>query len=149
MKKKIMGATLGNCVHVAGVMNYFNLAENENFETEFVGIGLSSEELKDIIIEKNPDIVAVSYRLTPEPLHKILEDLKKNIEENNELKNLQWEFGGTEPTALIANEYNIFDKIFYSTEDIDEVIGYLKGREDSIEENYPKNFFSSRRRHTR
>ena len=139
MKKKIMGATLGNCVHVAGVMNYFNLAENENFETEFVGIGLSSEELKDIIIEKNPDIVAVSYRLTPEPLHKILEDLKKNIEENNELKNLQWEFGGTEPTALIANEYNIFDKIFYSTEDIDEVIGYLKGREDSIEENYPKN----------
>lgn len=137
--RKIIGGTLGNCVHVAGTMNYLNLAEKENFKTEFVGIGLSVEELKDIIKEKKPDIVGLSYRLTPEPLNNILQELKENIEKDKELKNITWIFGGTEPTALVAEKYNIFDKIFYGTEDIDEVIAYIKGREDLEEEQYPKN----------
>ena len=137
--RKIIGGTLGNCVHVAGTMNYLNLAEKENFKTEFVGIGLSVEELKDIIKEKKPDIVGLSYRLTPEPLNNILQELKENIEKDKELKDITWIFGGTEPTALVAEKYNIFDKIFYGTEDIDEVIAYIKGREDLEEEQYPKN----------
>ncbi len=137
--RKIIGGTLGNCVHVAGTMNYLNLAEKENFKTEFVGIGLSVEELKDIIKEKKPDIVGLSYRLTPEPLNNILQELKENIEKDKELKDITWIFGGTEPTALVAEKYNIFDKIFYGTEDIDEVIAYIKGREDLEEKQYPKN----------
>ena len=137
--RKIIGGTLGNCVHVAGTMNYLNLAEKENFKTEFVGIGLSVEELKDIIKEKKPDIVGLSYRLTPEPLNNILQELKENIEKDKELKDITWIFGGTEPTALVAEKYNIFDKIFYGNEDIDEVIAYIKGREDLEEEQYPKN----------
>ncbi len=86
--RKIIGGTLGNCVHVAGTMNYLNLAEKENFKTEFVGIGLSVEELKDIIKEKKPDIVGLSYRLTPEPLNNILQELKENIEKDKELKKI-------------------------------------------------------------
>jgi len=69
--KKIIAGTLGNCVHVAGIMNFLNLAQNENYETEFIGIGKTVDELIEIIKEKNPDIVALSYRLTPEPLNKI------------------------------------------------------------------------------
>ncbi len=137
--KKIIGATLGNCVHVAGTMNFLNLAENEDFETEFVGIGLSVGEILDIVKEKEPDIVGLSYRLTPEPLNGILEELKENIKASEELRNITWIFGGTEPTALVAEEYDIFQKIFYGGEDIDEVIAYIKGREDLEEEKYPKN----------
>ncbi|MEW8973664.1 MAG: cobalamin-dependent protein [Tissierellaceae bacterium] len=137
--KRIIGATLGNCVHVAGTMNYLNLAEKEGFNTEFVGIGLSIEQLIDIIAEKKPDIVGLSYRLTPEPLNNILRELKENIESSEELKNITWLFGGTEPAALVAEEYDIFQKIFYGREDIDEVIAYIKGREDLQEEQYPKN----------
>lgn len=137
--KRIIGATLGNCVHVAGTMNYLNLAEKEGFNTEFVGIGLSIEQLIDIITEKKPDIVGLSYRLTPEPLNNILRELKENIESSEELKNITWLFGGTEPAALVAEEYDIFQKIFYGREDIDEVIAYIKGREDLQEEQYPKN----------
>ena len=43
--KKILACTIGNCVHVAGTMNFLNLAENEGYDTEFLGIGISIDEL--------------------------------------------------------------------------------------------------------
>ncbi|WIV12982.1 methionine synthase [Proteiniborus sp. MB09-C3] len=137
--KKIIGLTLGNCVHVAGTMNFLGLAEKENYKTESVGIGIDVSELTKIIEDKKPDIVGLSYRLSPEPLNKILEELKENIHINENLKNIVWLFGGTEPTALVAERHNIFDKIFYGNEDIDEVIAYLKGQESLEEESYPRN----------
>lgn len=139
--RKIIAGTLGNCVHVAGTMNYLNLAEKENYSTEFIGIGKSVDELINIINEKKPDIVALSYRLTPEPLNAILEELKEKIESNN-IKNITWLFGGTEPTSMVAEEYKIFDKIFYGKEDIDEVIAYLKDKDYSNEESYPREIIS-------
>lgn len=134
--KKIISGTLGNCVHVAGIMNYLNLASKENYSTEFIGIGKTIEELVHLIKTKKPDIVALSYRLTPEPLQKILQELKNQIEEND-LKNISWIFGGTEPTSLVAVESGIFEKIFNGSEDVDEVIAYLKGIDYSNEESYP------------
>lgn len=139
--KKIIAGTLGNCVHVAGIMNYLNLAEKENYDTDFIGIGKSVDEIIMLIHQKKPNIVALSYRLTPEPLHKILEELRDKISKNN-IRNITWLFGGTEPTGLVAKEYQIFDKIFDSTEDIDEVIAYLKGKNYSGEESYPRELIS-------
>lgn len=139
--KKIIAGTLGNCVHVAGIMNYLSLAERESYDTDFIGIGKSVDELLMLINEKKPNIVALSYRLTPEPLHKILEELKDKINKND-IKDIIWLFGGTEPTASVAKEWGIFDKIFDSTEDIDEVIAYLKGRDYSEEESYPRELIS-------
>lgn len=137
--KQIIGATLGNCVHVAGTMNYLNLAANENYKTEFIGIGVSIKELVKNIENKNPEIVGLSYRLTPEPLNNILRELKIEIENNNKLKNISWIFGGTEPTSEVAEKYNIFEKIFNGTEDMDEVIRYLRGQEDLELEAYSDN----------
>ena len=137
--KKIIGGTLGNCVHVAGTMNYLNLADQEKYDVEFIGIGISIDDLVKIIDEKKPDIVALSYRLTPEPLHEIMEELKIKTKD---IKDITWLFGGTEPTALVAKEYEIFDKIFYGYEDVDEVIAYLKGQDYSEEESYPRDVIS-------
>ena len=139
--KKILACTLGNCVHVAGTMNFLGLAENEGYDTEFLGMGISVDDLILSINKKNPDIVALSYRLTPEPLIGILKELKSKID-NIEPKNIIWLFGGTEPTGLVAKESEIFDKIFYGHEDIDEVIHYLKGGEYSQEEEYPRDIIS-------
>lgn len=139
--KKIISGTLGNCVHVAGIMNYLNLAERENYKTQFIGIGKTIDELIEEIKNRNPDIVALSYRLTPEPLIKILQELKEKIEENS-LQNITWIFGGTEPTGLVAEESGIFNKIFYGIEDVDEVIAYLKGIDYSSEESYPNEIIS-------
>ena len=139
--KKILACTIGNCVHVAGTMNFLTLAENEGYNTEFIGIGVSVDHLIKNIKEKNPDIVGLSYRLTPEPLAKILEELSSKIEKEN-LRNITWIFGGTEPTAKVAEEFNIFSKIFYGHEDIDEVIAYLKGKEYKDSEEYPRDLIS-------
>lgn len=136
--EKIIAGTLGNCVHVAGIMNYFKLAEDEKYTTKYIGMGKSPDEIIEYIKDENPDVVALSYRLTPEPLREILIDLKEKIK-TSKLENITWLFGGTEPTAEVAKEYKIFNKIFNGTEDIDEVIAYLKGIDYSIEEFYPKN----------
>ena len=139
--KKILACTIGNCVHVAGTMNFLSLADNEGYITEFLGIGIQIDELVSNINIKKPDIVALSYRLTPDPLIQILEELKIKIKEKN-LEEITWLFGGTEPTGIVAEKTNIFDKIFYGHEDIDEVIGYLKGKEYSDYEEYPRDLVS-------
>ena len=136
--KKIIGASLGNCVHVAGIMNYFKLAEDENYSTKFIGIGMSIDEVLSMIEKEEADIVALSYRLTPEPLIAILAELKAKIERDN-FENITWLFGGTEPTAKLAEESGIFAKIFDGSEDIDEVIAYIKGKDYSVEDSYPDN----------
>lgn len=139
--RKILACTIGNCVHVAGTINFLSLAENEGYSTEFLGIGISVNELIKNIKIKKPDVVALSYRLTPEPLAEILNELKIKIQKEN-LKNLKWLFGGTEPTGKVAEEFSIFSKIFYGYEDIDEVIGYLKGKEYLSNEEYPRDLVS-------
>lgn len=137
--KKIIGGTLGNCVHVAGTMNFLNLAKKEGYNTEFLGIGLQTDDLINTIKTKTPDVVGLSYRLTPEPLNIILNELKEKIELDEELKKITWIFGGTEPNSEVAEKWGIFDKIFDGTEEIDEVIGYLKGKEYKEGESYPTN----------
>src|SRR5690606_3435140 len=139
--KRILACTIGNCVHVAGTMNFLNLAENEGDETEFLGIGISVDELIRNIKIRKPDIVGLSYRLTPEPLKAILGELKEKIEKEN-LEGITWLFGGTEPTGKVAYESNIFDKIFYGYEDLDEVIGFLKGKDYTQDEEYPRDLIS-------
>lgn len=139
--KKILACTIGNCVHVAGTMNFLTLAENEGYETEFLGIGVSVDDLIRNIKIKKPDIVGLSYRLTPEPLKAILGELKEKIEKEN-LEGITWLFGGTEPTGKVAYESNIFDKIFYGYEDLDEVIGFLKGKDYTQDEEYPRDLIS-------
>lgn len=136
--KKMISGTLGNCVHVAGIMNYFKLAEEEGYTTKYIGIGKSIDEIINSIKDEKPDVVALSYRLTPEPLIEILSDLKQRIK-TIDTKNITWLFGGTELTSEVAEESGIFDKIFNGAEDIDEIIAYLKGIDYSLEESYPKN----------
>lgn len=139
--RKILACTIGNCVHVAGTMNFLSLAEKEGYDPKFLGIGISIEQLLKNIKIKKPEIVALSYRLTPEPLVEILEELKTKIREEK-LEGITWLFGGTEPTGKVAEKSGIFNKIFYGYEDIDEVIWYLKGKEYSEDEEYPKDLIS-------
>lgn len=137
--EKIIGTTLGSCVHVAGMMNFFNLAEEEGYETKFLGISMDLDQFIKNIYKEKPQKVALSYRLTPEPLNKILKELKEKIEADEYLQSLEWIFGGTEPASNVAEKYNIFDKIFYSTEDIDDTMAYLKGMENKGIERYEDN----------
>ncbi|SHM46942.1 B12 binding domain-containing protein [Caldanaerovirga acetigignens] len=139
---KILGATIGNCVHVAGVMNFLSLAEREGYEVEFLGAAVKIDELIAAVKDSRPDYVGLSYRLTPEPLREILKELREKIESSGIDKGIKWIFGGNEPTAQIAEESGIFYKVFNGLEDIDDVLGFLKGYRHSEKENYPQDLVS-------
>ncbi|MDD4569353.1 MAG: cobalamin B12-binding domain-containing protein [Tepidanaerobacteraceae bacterium] len=139
--KKIMSASIGNCVHVAGIMNFLSLAEREGYSTRFLGAAICIDELLKAVKEEKPDYVGVSYRLTPEPLKEVLTELKGKISLLG-LKDIKWVFGGTEPTAKVAEESGIFSIAFDGTEDPDEVIGFLKGITFARSDDYPQDLVS-------
>lgn len=111
MKKLVLAAAIGNCVHVAGVYNFLRFAEQQGYETVFLGPAVPIKKLIEAVKEHKPGIVGVSYRLTPSALEKLFEELKKEIEVNN-LQHIKWVFGGTEPTAEVARRSGIFAAVF-------------------------------------
>ena len=125
MKKGIIiGASIGNCVHVAGVAHFLNLAQEEGYETIFLGPAVDTAVIENAIRHYKPRYVAVGYRLTPENFIKIIPSY---IEMNNRQENKPiWIFGGTYSVAKRAKETGLFDIIFDSTEDIDECIKFLR-----------------------
>jgi hypothetical protein len=125
-KKIILGCALGNCVHIGGLNHFLRLAELEGFNTISLGPAVPTERLIREIENYLPDIVAVSYRLTPEVAEKILDILKRNIEEKS-FQKIRFIFGGTPSVAVVARKSKIFEKVFDGTENTDEVKSYLRG----------------------
>lgn len=124
-KKVILGAAIGNCVHVAGVVHFLNLAEEEGFQTIFLGPAVSIDKLFQKIEEFHPDIVSISYRLTPENVIPLLEEIserKKDIDYE-----IKWSFGGTKPVAMVAERYKMFSFISDGFDDIGDSIRFLRG----------------------
>ena len=78
-KGLIIGASLGNCVHVAGVVHFLNLAEDQGYETLFVGPAVKVDDILRLIEEHEPGIVALSYRLTPENAVSIVKELQEKL----------------------------------------------------------------------
>lgn len=139
--KKVVAASIGKCVHVAGIMNFLSLAEKEGCSSQFLGAALSVDELIEKIKKENPDYVGLSYRLTPEPLKEILQELKEKITLRS-FKNIEWIFGGTEPTAEIARKSGIFSIIFNGTEGGDSATGFLDSVKKIKKEDCPQDLVS-------
>jgi len=124
--KKILGACIGSCVHVAGVLNFLNIARRLGYEIKFSGSAMDIDRLALEIRENLPDIVAISYRLSPESIMPVFEELKTKIKETPSLKNIEFIMGTTRPVAEIAEKSGIFNKIFTGEENQEEVEAYLK-----------------------
>jgi len=124
-KGKILGACLGNCVHVAGVMNFLAIAEEEGYVTNFLGPAISIDSLFEQIDKQKPDIVALSYRLTPEVAQSLLLELKSQIKQKN-IGNISFIFGGTEPVAKIARDSKLFEHVFTPKSHISDIVSYLR-----------------------
>lgn len=137
IKKKIVAASIGNCVHVAGIMNFLSLAEREGYDAKFLGAAITVDELVSGVKAESPDFAGVSFRLTAKPLEELLRELKEKISKEG-LWNIKWLFGGTELTAEAAEGSGIFQRTFNGTEDVDDVLGFLKGRKLTKAENYPR-----------
>jgi len=125
MKKGlIIGASMGNCVHVAGAIHFMNLAEDEGYSTLFLGPAIDVETIIAAVQKHKPAMVALGYRLTPSnviPLIRELEEKSQNLGYRP-----TWVFGGTRPVANQVSEMGFFDVIFDGTEDIDDCIAFLR-----------------------
>ena len=107
--KKILGACIG-------VLNFLNIARRSGYETKFSGSALNIDDLAAEISEYSPDIVAISYRLSPESIMGVFEELRAKIKETPSLENIEFILGTTGPVAEIAKRTGIFDKIFTGEE---------------------------------
>jgi methylmalonyl-CoA mutase cobalamin-binding subunit len=127
MKKTVVAAALGECVHVAGVMNFLRLAEAAGWRTVFLGPAVSVEEVIAAAHREQADLVGVSYRLTPETGERLLASF---AEEADGLRNrgVRFAFGGTPPVAERIQAIGFFERVFDGSEPSDAVLAYLKGQ---------------------
>ncbi|MBN1935660.1 MAG: cobalamin B12-binding domain-containing protein [Anaerolineae bacterium] len=127
-QKTILGAALGECVHVAGVLNFLRLAEVEGYRTRFTGPATPIADLLAAIRREQPDIVAVSYRLTPENARSLLMELGETISQEELGEHTRFIFGGTPPVAAVARELSLFEAVFSGQEPPEAVVAYLRGQ---------------------
>jgi methylmalonyl-CoA mutase cobalamin-binding subunit len=141
MKRRVLGAALGEDAHVAGVMSFLRLAQEVGWETIYLGPAVSITSLIAAIRQNDPELVAVSYRLTPETGESLLKQLISEARSVG-VEKKRYVFGGTPPLAERARQLDFFEKCFSGEEPIEEAIAFLKGQlyEGLTEEDYPQTF---------
>jgi len=123
---RIIGAAIGNCVHVAGVFSFLNLARRLGHDTEFLGAAVSVDDLIGAVREGDPDIVAVSFRLTPEVARELFLELARRVREEG-LEGKRYVIGGTPPVCEMGAESGLFEATFSGAESPEQVVAYLRG----------------------
>lgn len=127
--KTVVAAAIGECVHVAGLMRFLNLAEAAGWRTIFLGPSVPISEIIDAAEKEKADLVGISYRLTPESGERLLGEFAEAASELH-ASGVRFAFGGTPPVAERAKSIGFFEKIFEGGETQEFVLGYLKGLKD-------------------
>ena len=127
MQKTVVAAALGECVHVAGVMNFLRLAEAAGWRTVFLGPAVSIEAVLKTAREEKAALVGVSYRLTPETGERLLGEFAEAADELR-ASGVRFAFGGTPPVAEKARHLAFFERVFDGSEPPEDVLAYLKGQ---------------------
>jgi methylmalonyl-CoA mutase cobalamin-binding subunit len=137
--KTVVAAAVGECVHVAGVMNFLRLAEAAGWRTVFLGPAAPVEDLLKAVRDEKADLVGVSYRLTPETGERLLGLLAEEADELHEA-GVRFVFGGTPPVAERARLLGFFEQVFDGSETSEDVLGFLKGEagEGASKRSYPQ-----------
>ena len=140
-KGLVIGGPIGEDAHVAGVSAFLGIAKEVGWKTVFLGPAVPVPEFVRAIVEHDPELVAVSYRLTPETGRNALTQLVNAVKESG-VGNRRFVFGGTPPMAAVAVELSFFERAFTGTESPEVVRGYLEGRlsEGRVESDFPLTF---------
>jgi len=128
-ERLILGACLGECVHVAGILSFLELAKEHGYQTEFLGAAVPVERIVEAIKERDPGMVAISYRLSPETGEVWLRRLAQAVESERLREGRRFVFGGTDPVAAVAERLGFFDRVFGGRTKLEEVIAFLRGEE--------------------
>jgi len=138
--KTVVAAALGECVHVAGVMNFLRLAEEAGWRTIFLGPSVSIAEVIAAAEREKADLVAVSYRLTPDTGERLLGEFAESADDLRN-RGVRFAFGGTPPIASRAQALGFFERTFEGGEPAETVLAYLKGQSvfSQSETDFPQN----------
>jgi methylmalonyl-CoA mutase cobalamin-binding subunit len=137
--KTLVAAALGECVHVAGIARFLQLAEDAGWRTVFLGPATPIEAVVAAAREHDADLVGVSYRLTPETGERLLADFAESADDLQRA-GVRFAFGGTPPLAERAARLGFFTRVFGGGEADEEVLAFLKGEDsgEGIMQAYPQ-----------
>lgn len=125
--KTVVAAALGECVHVAGVLNFLRLAEAAGWRTVFLGPATPVADVVAAAQRERADMVAVSYRLTPENGARLLGEFAESADDLH-AAGVRFAFGGTPPVADQARALGFFERVFDGSEPPDAALAYLRGQ---------------------
>jgi len=129
-KRKILTACIGQCVHVAGLYNFLKIAEQLNYQCEFLGPATPISRIVIEIERKNPEILGLSYRLTPKTVMPLLKEFKKQYKKLEKKPNRIF-FAGTPEVVKLVKKLNIFDEYFIGAESRYDILSILKQDRES------------------
>lgn len=138
-QKTVVACALGECVHVAGVVNFLGLAKRAGWRTIFLGPAVPPERAIQVAEEEGADLLAVSYRLTPETGERLLAQFAESADDLHS-RGVRFAFGGTPPVAERAQKLGFFDAVFNGEQTYEEILSFLIGENPSQhkESNYPQ-----------
>lgn len=142
---RMIGGALGECVHVAGLYTVLRLAQEQGWRATFLGPAVSIAEFIAAIQETNPDLVALSYRLTPETGEALLRAFYEAVQEAG-LTGKRFCFGGTPLVVQRVRALGWLERCFDGTEPMEDVCSYLRGarsplaRDTEDAASYPETF---------
>jgi hypothetical protein len=96
--KTVVAAALGECVHVAGVVNFLRLAEAAGWRTVFLGPAVSVKDVLEAARSEKAALVGISYRLTSETGERLLAEFAEGADDLR-TAGVRFAFGGTPPVA--------------------------------------------------
>ncbi|MCJ7509818.1 MAG: cobalamin-dependent protein [Dehalococcoidia bacterium] len=122
----VVAGALGECAHVAGVINFLRLAETAGWRTVFLGPVVSIDDFLAAARREQADLVGVSYRLTPETGERLLAEFAEQASDLH-ASGVRFAFGGTPPVAERAAALGFFERVFDGSQPAEAVLAYLRG----------------------
>jgi hypothetical protein len=116
---------VGQCVHVAGIHNFMNIATHLGFECIFLGPATPVSSIIDEIKNYAPDILGISYRLTPSTVKPLLKKFKAQFKKI-ENKPQRLFFAGTPEVVEVAKKFDLFNEYFIGGESKYNIISILR-----------------------
>jgi methylmalonyl-CoA mutase cobalamin-binding subunit len=129
--RTVIAGALGECVHVAGVLNFLRLAQATGWRTVFLGPAVSIEQFVRAADREGADLVGVSYRLTPETGERLLGEFAEAADHLH-AAGTRFAFGGTPPVAERARAFGFFERCFDGSQPVEAVLAYLKGQDHAV-----------------
>lgn len=142
-KKVVMTACMGQCAHIGGIYNFMDIAKKIGYECVFLGPANSVLKIIKNIQILNPDIVGLSYRLTPATVEPLLKTFFNEYWKLKKKPKYLY-FAGTPDVVKVAKKFKEIDHFFVGGESKFEMINALHNeKEQKInEQNIPNDLIS-------